>query len=281
VRRIDDVELRAGVRFAVMALVILPLLPEGPYGPFQVRPRQLWLLVLFFSGLSFIGDVLRRALGAGHGYLVSGAVGGLISSTNVTFTFARSSRADPALARALAFGTVAANAVLYLRVIAATAVLNIALVPALIPYLVAPALVAALGVAAGVRARPGVDRAPSMSVRNPLQLFAALQMAALFQVVLIAVQLAQHGWGRSGVLTTAAILGLTDVDALTVSMAREIAQSVSLETAALAIAIGILANTALKAGVAMAFGERHFRMVVASVLALMMVAAAASIALLA
>lgn len=281
VRRIDDVELRAGVRFAVMALVILPLLPEGPYGPFQVRPRQLWLLVLFFSGLSFIGDVLRRALGAGHGYLVSGAVGGLISSTNVTFTFARSSRADPALARALAFGTVAANAVLYLRVIAATAVLNIALVPALIPYLVAPALVAALGVAAAARARPDDDRAPSMSVRNPLQLFAALQMAALFQAVLIVVQLAQHTWGRSGVLTTAAILGLTDVDALTVSMARGIAQSVSLETAALAIAVGILANTALKTGVAMVFGERHFRMVVASVLALMIVAAAASIALLA
>jgi uncharacterized membrane protein (DUF4010 family) len=279
VRRIDDIQLRAGVRFAVMALVILPLLPEAPLGPFQVRPRQLWLLVLFFSGLSFLGDVLRRVIGSGHGYLVSGAVGGLISSTNVTFTFARSSRSDPPLARALAFGTVAANAVLYLRVMAAIAVLNVALLPTLVPYLAAPALVAALGVAAGARRHADADSAPSMSVRNPLRLSAALQMAALFQLVLIIVQLAQRTWGRSGVLTTAAILGLTDVDALTVSMAREIAQTVSIDTAALAIAVGILANTALKTGVALFFGERQFRLIVAGALTLMMIAAAAAIGL--
>jgi uncharacterized membrane protein (DUF4010 family) len=133
VQRIDDIELRAGIRFAVMALVILPLLPEGPYGPYaSVRPRQLWILVLFFSGLSFLGDVLQRLVGPGRGYLVSGAVGGLISSTNVTLTFARSSRSEPSIGRALAFGVVAANAVLYLRVLAATAALNAPLVPPLL-----------------------------------------------------------------------------------------------------------------------------------------------------
>ena len=279
VRRIDDIQLRAGVRFAVMALVILPILPQGPFAPFQVRPRQLWLLVLFFSGLSFLGDVLRRAIGPGHGYLVSGAVGGLISSTNVTFTFARSSRTDPPLAPVLACGAVAANAVLYLRVLAAIAVLNIALLPAVVPYLAAPALVAALGVAAGARRHPDTDSAPSMSPGNPLQLAAALQMAALFQTVLVVVQLAQHAWGRPGVLTAAAILGLTDVDALTVSMAREVAQSSSMDTAALAIAVGILANTTLKAGVALVLGERQFRVIVAGTLAVMMIAAVVSIAL--
>ena len=125
VQRIDDVELRAGVRFAVMACVILPLLPEGPYGPLGgIRPRELWALVLFFSALSFLGHVARRLVGPGHGYLVTGLIGGLVSSTNVTFTFARLSRGDPALERALAFGAVGANAVLYPRVLVATAVLN-------------------------------------------------------------------------------------------------------------------------------------------------------------
>jgi uncharacterized membrane protein (DUF4010 family) len=114
VKRIDDVGLRSGVRFAVMALVVLPLLPEGPYGPLGgVRPRALWALVLFFSGLSFAGYIARRLVGPGHGYLVTGLLGGMVSSTNVTFTFARTSRSDIAMDRALAFGAVAANAMLY------------------------------------------------------------------------------------------------------------------------------------------------------------------------
>ena len=141
VRRIDDLELRAAVRFAVMAVVVLPLLPTGSYGPWGgVRPRELWLLVLFFSGLSFLGQLLGRVVGPGRGYVVGGALGGLASSTNVTFTFARLSRADPASARALAIGAVCANAVLYPRVFVALAVMNAALIPAVAPYLIAPAL---------------------------------------------------------------------------------------------------------------------------------------------
>src|SRR5262249_48522610 len=118
VRRIDDVGLRSGVRFAVMALVVLPLLPEGPFGPLGgARPRHLWTLVLFFSGLSFVGYVARRFVGPGHGYLVSGVLGGLISSTNVTFTFARTSRKERGLEGALAIGAVGANAVVFPRVL--------------------------------------------------------------------------------------------------------------------------------------------------------------------
>ena len=188
VQRIDDVELRAGVRFAVMALVILPLLPAGPYGPFGgIRPRELWALVLFFSGLSFLGHVARRVAGPGHGYLMTGLLGGLVSSTNVTFTFARLSRSDRTLERALAFGAVGANAVLYPRVLIATAALNPALAPPLIPYLAVPAVVAALMAAAGVHQSATVDApsmteaASSLSQDNPLQLRAAAQLAVLFQ----------------------------------------------------------------------------------------------------
>ena len=101
VARIDDVSLRAAVRFGVMALVVLPLLPSGPYGPLGgVRPRELWALVLFFSGLSFLGYVARRAVGPGHGYFATGLIGGLISSTNVTFTFR--ARAGPSRDRSRA-----------------------------------------------------------------------------------------------------------------------------------------------------------------------------------
>jgi uncharacterized membrane protein (DUF4010 family) len=270
VQRIDDVGLRSGVRFAVMALVVLPLLPEGPYGPLGgIRPREIWALVLFFSGLSFAGYLARRVVGERHGYLVSGLLGGLVSSTNVTFTFARTSRTDPAAARALAYGAVAANAMLYPRVLVATAILNAAVLPPLVPYLAAPALVAALVASVGAR-RPMPAAASDVSLRNPLQLAAALQMAVLFQGVLMAVYLVRGVWGQSGVFTSAAVLGLTDVDALTVSMARGIAHTVSPLVAATAIAVGVLANTAMKLGLAVFIGGARFRAIAGGALALML-----------
>src|SRR5687767_7033250 len=162
VQRIDDVGLRSGVRFAVMALVVLPLLPEGPYGPLGgIRPREIWALVLFFSGLSFAGYVARRVVGPGHGYLVTGLLGGLVSSTNVTFTFARTSRTDPAMDRALALGTVGANAMLYPRVVVATSILNPAVAVPLVLYLSLPALIAALVTIVGAR-RSNATGAPEV-----------------------------------------------------------------------------------------------------------------------
>ena len=280
VARIDDVGLRSGVRFAVMALVILPLLPAGPYGPLGgVRPRELWALVLFFSGLSFAGYLSRRLVGPGHGYLVTGLLGGLVSSTNVTFTFARTSRTDPVMERALAFGTVAANAMLYPRVIVATAILNPAVVPPLVPYFAAPALVAAVVAAAGARRSSSQPPAEDdVSMNNPLQLTGAVQMAVLFQVVLMVVYVARDSWGASGVLTSAAILGLTDVDALTVSMARGVAQTVSPAVAAQAIAVGVTANTAMKLGLALFLGSRTFRLIAGGALLLMLLALGATLA---
>jgi uncharacterized membrane protein (DUF4010 family) len=272
VQRIDDVGLRSAVRFAVMALVVLPLLPEGPYGPLGgVRPRAIWALVLFFSGLSFAGYLARRIAGAGHGYLVTGLLGGLVSSTNVTFTFARTSRTEVAAERALAFGAVAANAMLYPRVLVATAILNAAVVPPLMPYLAPPALVAIFAAMIGVR-QTAAASAPDVPARNPLQLRAALQMGLLFQAVLMAVYLIGNLWGQSGVFASAAVLGLSDVDALTVSMARGTALTASPAVAATAIAIGILSNTAMKLGLALFLGAARFRAIAGGALALMLVA---------
>jgi uncharacterized membrane protein (DUF4010 family) len=274
VERIDDVGLRSGVRFAVMALVVLPLLPEGPYGPLGgIRPRELWAVVLFFSGLSFAGYVARRLAGTGHGYLLTGLLGGLMSSTNVTLTFARVSRSNRLMERAVAFGAVAANAILYPRVLIATAILNPAVLPPLMIYLAPPAAVAAIAAAIGMR-RSKAEDAPDPSLRNPLQLGAALQMAVLFQLVLMGVHVAREAGGQSGVFASAAVLGLTDVDALTVSMTREIARTVSPAIAAAAIAVGVLSNTGMKLGLALVFGSTRFRMIAGGALVLMLAAGA-------
>jgi len=277
VARLDDITLRAAARFAVMALVVLPLLPEGPYGPMGgIRPRELWALVLFFSGLSFVGYFARRAAGPGRGYLVTGLIGGLASSTSVTFTFARSSHSDEAASRALGYGAVAANAMLYPRVLLATAVLNVTLLPHVVTYLALPALLAFAITWFGAKQSPAddVDERP---VTNPLQLSAALQMAAIFQVVLMLVWFASHYGGNRGIISMASVLGLTDVDALTISMARRVASDISLETAALAITVGVLSNTVLKLTVALFFGSAGFRRVAGGALFGMVLAAGASL----
>jgi uncharacterized membrane protein (DUF4010 family) len=272
VARIDDLSLRAAFRFGVMALVVLPLLPAGPYGPLGgIRPRELWALVLFFSGLSFVGFVARRIVGPEKGYLATGLAGGLISSTNVTFTFARLSQSHQMLGRHLAFGAVAANAVLFPRVFIATLVLNPALAPLLIPYLAGPAIIAAAVAAFGASRAVPAESGPETR-RNPLQLTSALQMALVFQIVMMALYLVRGLWGHSGVYVSAAVLGLTDVDALTVSMARGIAGSESLDVAAAAIAIGVLTNTFFKAMLAAFIGTPAFRGIAAGTLTTMTVA---------
>jgi uncharacterized membrane protein (DUF4010 family) len=245
-----------------------------------VRPRELWAIVLFFSGLSFAGYLARRMVGPGHGYLVTGLLGGLVSSTNVTFTFARTSRADVGASRALAFGAVAANAVLVPRVLVATAILNQAVLMPLFRYLAVPGLVAVAFAAFGAM-RPLPDRAGAdQSTDNPLQLSGALQMALLFQVVLMTVHAVRVTWGASGVFTTAAVLGLTDVDALTMSMARNVADAQSPDIAAAAIAIGVMSNTGLKLMLATVLGSGRFALLAGGALSLMLVILAAALLIL-
>src|SRR5262249_39204699 len=138
VSSIDDRALRASVRFAAMACVVLPLLPRGPYGPYDVvKPRELWALVLFFSGLSFVGWMLKRVIGPSQGVILSGLLGGIVSSTSVTLTFARESREATPARVPLAAGVVGASTVMLLRVAIACAVLNRPLAMALLPYIAA------------------------------------------------------------------------------------------------------------------------------------------------
>lgn len=258
VAHVDDEEMRAAARFAVMAVVILPLLPEGPFGPLDgVRPRALWLLVLFFTGLSFIGYVARRIAGAAHGYPLTGALAGIVSSTNATVTFARLSRAHQVPASALATGTVAACTVLFPRVLIATTVLDSRVAVALLPYVLPPFLLGVLVVTLWLRgADADTERAHDTS--NPLQVWPALQMALTFQMVLFGVALVRDWLGAGGLLATGAVLGLTDVDALTISMAGGTSTGIPVDTAAEAIVVGIVANSAMKAAVALVVGTREF-----------------------
>jgi uncharacterized membrane protein (DUF4010 family) len=271
VKRIDDESLRASARFAAMACIVLPLLPPGPYGPLDaVRPRELWAFVLFFSGLSFAGWLARRAVGPRSGLIVSAVLGGLVSSTSVTTMLAHESRSHPAN-RVLAAGAVAACTVMLLRVTVACAVLNPALALQL-PQFVWPSLLLGSGVTASLGRRPAASGDVDVFMDSPLQLGAALKMAGLFQLVLFAVLWVQQQWSSRALVVTSMFVGLTDVDALTLSLARTPIAPGAIESVAEALVAGVIANTLLKMFVAAVVGRGAFRALTVPVLGVMALA---------
>ncbi len=268
VKNLREDELRAAMRFGVLALVILPLLPVGPLlGPVQLRPRSLWMIVLFFSALNFVGFVIRRAIGAGRGFGVLGMLGGLISSTAVTLDFSRRSRREPILASSLASGVVGACTVLIPRVLVVSAVLDARVALALLPLL-APALaIGAWLVWRNWRASaPSAEAEAPPEDKNPLRFKLALEMAVAFQLAMTVIDYVREHWAAPGVYATAVALGLTDVDALTVGMTRS-ATDLGIGVTARAIAIGILTNTIFKLVLSSTLGAPRFRRATAVALA--------------
>jgi uncharacterized membrane protein (DUF4010 family) len=257
--RVGESELRAGAQFAVLAVVVLPLLPAGPFlGAIALQPRALWAIVLLFSALNFAGFIARRLVGARRGYPITGALGGVISSTAVTLEFSRRSRADTEMGAPLAGGVLAACTMLLPRVLVVSAVLNPAVAAALAPMLAPPFLIGLTLAAIGRRSHDESGRGEASLESNPLQLGAALRMALAFQAAMAVIAYVRRFWGTAGVLTTAAALGLTDVDALTVSMSRHEA-GLDATLAARAIVVGILANTLLKLGISVLVGRATYR----------------------
>jgi len=263
VERLQSAEIAAGARFAVLALVVLPLLPAGPFGPagVGVEPRKLWALVLIFAGLSFAGYVALRVAGPERGLALAGLLGGIVSSTAVTLNFARDSRRREELAGALALGVLAAGAVLPARVGILSAVVYAPVARALVLALV-PALAVGAGLLGWIWWRRSHGRAvnvePPREPGNPLRLAAAIQMTVLFQVVLWILAAVQGRFGESGLIGSAALLGLTDLDALTYSASRLAAEGGDLSSSARALVVGMAANTVFKGALALALGSGRF-----------------------
>lgn len=283
VARLSERELRAAMQFAVLALVVLPLLPVGPIGGgLRIQPRLIWAIVLVFSAINFGGFLARRAVGANAGATLTGLLGGIISSTAITLNFARRSRSEPTIAGSLGHGVIGACTMLMPRVVAISAVLHPAVGMRLAAVVALPTLIGLAMVWRSWRAdrtaQPTVGAAGAMMDESPLRLGAAVQMAIVFQLAMTALELVYATWGDSGLYSTSIFLGLTSMDALTVSMSR-IDAGVTTRIAANAIGIGIIATTLFKAGIATIFGMGRFRVVTLRGLALLVAATALGLVL--
>ena len=279
VSRIGEAELRAALQFAVLALVILPLLPNETYGPLGgIQPRALWTVVLVFTGLNFVGYLARKAVGPARGFGITGLLGGLVSSTAVTFQFARMSKGDRALGTGLAIGVIGASTVLLPRVALVSAVLNhrvaIALVPFLLPAFIVGAAITAIAIWRQSEKEKSKDEE---KLESPLKLWSAIRMALAFQLSLMAIAFVRDTLGARGVIASAALLGLTDMDALTLSMNRLGTTEELIELAARAIAVGVLANSVLKIVLVLTLGTGTFRRLAAMGIAALLLLGAVSL----
>jgi len=256
--RWDDIY--AGLRLLIATFIVLPLLPNEAVDPWgALKPYSLWLLVLLISSLSLVGYVGNRWLGAERGIVLAGLTGGLVSSTAVTLSCARQSKNAEKRATALAACAILlAWCIMFGRVVVEVLIVNRTLVSSLLVPFVAMGAVAG-GVAAALYwrvawARDGGERTVAeVPLKNPFSLTEAAKFGAFFAAVLLVVKFVQSRFPGQGLYMVAGLAGLTDVDAITLSMA-EYAKAGDADVARNAIVIATLANTVVKCGMVAALG---------------------------
>lgn len=260
--RVTWAEMRSAILLLSMTLVALPLVPDEPIAALGgVNPAAVWGLAILLAAISFAGYLAMRVVGAERGLLLAGAAGGLVSSTAVTLAHARAARAGGP-AQALAAGALVAGAVSCLR----TTALALFVAPA-VAALVAPALLAAAAAMAVPALRPGRSSAadaPAGAPANPFEFLEVLKMALLLAVVALLARLAAEWLGQAALLGVAAVSGLADVDAVTLSVSRMVPGAITASLAAQAIAVAVAGNILAKSAYAFAIGGRVYGLRVAA-----------------
>jgi uncharacterized membrane protein (DUF4010 family) len=247
---VSEEEILSILKFAVVAVILLPLLPTqaiGPYG--AIVPRHVGYVVVVLCGVSLGGYLLVRILGNHLGWALAGALGGLVSSTALTLSFAGKARAAPDIARPLAVGVILASTVLYLRGLLLIGVFDRGLAIHLAPRLLG-LFALGLGLAFATHRRTTAERPGAMSLGNPVELGRAFALAVLFAAILVGARAAQHEFGAGGLRITGLVGGLMDVDSVAVAAARLRQQGVATtEAAAGAYLLATLANLFVKSGI--------------------------------
>jgi uncharacterized membrane protein (DUF4010 family) len=273
-------ELRSGLILLAMTVILLPLLPDRELSPwFPVNPREVWLITIFIAVLSFAGYVAIRLAGARFGIVLSGLVGGLVSSTAVTLNMAHLAREHPAHIKTFAAATMLAGAMMMLRVLVVVTAVNIALLPSLSLPLILGALAQALsGGAIAKRAGSEGDDAEPLTLKNPLDLAVVLQFGALLAIIMALTNGIAAWAGSPGTFALAAISGTADVDAISLSMARLAPNRLDATTAVTAILIAVAANSIAKVAIASSTGGMTYAKLLAPVLAATLLAGAIGLA---
>lgn len=248
-------ELIASLQLLLVAAVLVPLLPARQMGPWDaINPRTIGMLVVLIAALSYVGYFAVRVLGSRLGLMLTALFGGLSSSTAVTVAYARRSVVAPSYGNLFGAGIALAAAMMGPRVAAEIAVVNPSLLAALWPVFTVLALVPLASVVWINFFSPAGEVAHDVKLSNPLQLKTAVVFGLLLSLFFIAGRAIERSLGDAGIYAMAALAGLVDVDAISLSLAEAASHDLLPATAERAIVIAMLVNTAVKAVLAVALG---------------------------
>ncbi|MFN2286485.1 MAG: MgtC/SapB family protein [Anaerolineae bacterium] len=268
-------DIYAVLKFAVISIVVLPVLPNQNFGPppFDVfNPHKIWLMVVFISGISFLGYVLIKVVGAQRGIGLTGLLGGIASSTAVTLSFSQRSRKSPELARPFSLAIIVAWTVMFVRVLVVVFTLN----PDLAYHLLLPmsaSLVVGLIYCGYLYLRQRTYETHDLTFSNPFELGPAVKFGAIYTVTLLISTAARVYFGNTGIYVSSFASGLADVDAITLSMVDQVSAPTSLDltVATRAVTIAALSNTLFKGAFALVSGSPALRRALWPGMALMVV----------
>ncbi len=274
--RIEEREIRSALILLAMTFIALPVIPDDPVGPFGgINLREIWLIAIVLAGVSFVGYVAVRVLGSQHGVLVAALAGGLASSTAVTATSAKRAAAGEGTPRLLAAGVALATAVSFARVIAIVAVLKPELLSLVAPPLAAAIVVAVgWGLIAAYWRKTDKDGEQAAEFKNPFDFWSVLGFAILLATIVLVGRALGENLGAAGAVIGALAMGLADVDAVTVSMARLTPEPLSMQVGALAILAAVISNNVSKVVIGAAVGRGAFAVEIAIMAALCFAAGA-------
>ena len=268
VNALEGEELRAGIQLLLISVVLLPILPNRGFGPWEaLNPYAIWWMVVLVAGISFVGYFAVKIGGAARGTVFTGLAGGLASSTALTLHFSRLAARDASLAPVLATGVLLACGTMFPRMLLVASLLN----RELFESLLVPAAVMAACVYAPalvfLHRQARVQPYSASPLKNPLELKTALAFGALLALIMLLGKALQNFSGDAGVLALAAASGIADVDAITLSLARMSGEDLGLPTAALGVVIAGSVNSLVKGAMAGMIGGRVMGLRVASPLA--------------
>lgn len=239
------------LQFCVLSLVILPILPDRNFGPYDtLNPYQVWWMVVLIAGVSLTGYAALRIIGQRHGAPILGLLGGLASSTATTLVYARHARATPSLLQLSLVVILTANLVVLIRLAIVAAIVQPGILGTLLPVLGGGLVAGVAFVTYAWRRLGGNNALPELELRNPTELGTALTFGAVYAgVLLLSAAISEH-LGSLGLYAVAVVSGLTDVDAITLSSLRLFGQGkLAAGEATTAILLATLANLAFKFGI--------------------------------
>lgn len=251
-------ELRSALMLLAMSFIMLPVLPNRSVPEIAgLNPYEIWLMTVMIAVISFAGYIAVRMAGQERGIAITGIAAGLVSSTAVTITLARLAKENPGQASLATGGALLAGATMMARVTAVTGIFNTQLMWALLPPLLTASAVTVLGALFLMRKNRGsTGDAGELKLKNPFELSTVLKFGALLAAVMVLTEFAKTNAGASGLIGLAAISGVADVDAITLSMSRQAGLDVAVHVAERAIGVAVAVNTVAKSVLAWMTGGR-------------------------